>query len=51
MIKFLLLIAVLYVAAGVVLGMMDAKKTEKEIDWGAGETWIGFLTWPKRFIK
>ena len=51
MIKFLFLLAVLYVGAGIVLGVMDAKKADKEIDWKSKETWIGFLTWPKRFIK
>jgi hypothetical protein len=51
MINFLILLVVLYVGAGIVFGILDAKKADKEIAWTSKDTWIGFLSWPKRFIK
>ena len=50
MIKFLILLVVLYVGAGIVFGISDAKKLDKQIAWASKDTWIGFLTWPKRFL-
>jgi hypothetical protein len=50
MINFLILLVV-YVGAGIVFGILDAKKAVKEITWTSKDTWIGFLSWPKRFIK